>query len=671
MSRPDLLALTPQALAALSNVGLVKRAQKELEQGKGPRVEELPDGTVVGTFEDGVTARLLPGRGIKDSPCSCNATLPCRHRLATALAYGAFHASAAPPASAPEPPWSPAEVEDAELERALPPRVMERARATRARGFLARVRRAGPDTAVPQVALATCTVSFQAPRNLGLARCDCPDSPRCEHLPLAVWAFRAADAKDATGQEVSVEVARERVDDTPGGAALDTAEALGRHLLLEGAQHTSQGLTARFAVARAGLEEAGLAWPLTALDDVEALLGAYLNRSARYTATHLATVLTELFARPRAARRQTHVPPRAVLGLDEASETRLGRIDLLSLGARLFAEGRERRVEVIFADASARGLLVLRRDFAPPRDDEAPRDGHQLGGHQAIAGTPLEMLARGVVVSEGARRLPNRLVEFATRGTLKGHSVLPQSGDWSRLPAPLLVQDVRALEETWRGRPPRFLRPRQLAENVHAFALSRVVDVTYVPGAQEVHADVEDAAGTAFRVELAHRGVAPGALDALVEALTGARGAPRYVSGEARRTARGLVVEPLAVVCADAGVLVLDLQPPRKAQASRISSTPPPLPPLQAVLAEGEACLADAVHQGLRHVPPGWTARLRAVALRARALGMKLLGEDLEALAARLGEARASGSLAQEAALTRAWVEASLGVHVAQERLGA
>ena len=204
MSRPDLLALTPQALAALSNVGLVKRAQKELEQGKGPRVEELPDGTVVGTFEDGVTARLLPGRGIKDSPCSCNATLPCRHRLATALAYGAFHASAATPATAPEPPWSPAEVQDAELERALPPRVMERALAARARGFLARVRRAGKDTAVPQVALATCTVSFQAPRNLGLARCDCPDSPRCEHLPLAVWAFRAADAKDATGQELSL-----------------------------------------------------------------------------------------------------------------------------------------------------------------------------------------------------------------------------------------------------------------------------------------------------------------------------------------------------------------------------------------------------------------------------------------------------------------------------------
>src|SRR5690242_18306476 len=100
MSRADLLALTPQAIASLSNLGLVKRAQKELEQGKGPQLEELPDGTVVGSFEDGNTARLVPGKGLKDSPCSCNATTVCRHRVAVALAYPAYAQQGTPaPAS--------------------------------------------------------------------------------------------------------------------------------------------------------------------------------------------------------------------------------------------------------------------------------------------------------------------------------------------------------------------------------------------------------------------------------------------------------------------------------------------------------------------------------------------------------------------------------------------
>ncbi|MFY0522926.1 hypothetical protein ACN28I_06935 [Archangium gephyra] len=210
MSRPDLLGLTPQAIASVSNLGLVKRAQKELEQGKGPRLEELADGTVVGTFEDGITARLAPGKSLKDSPCTCNSTTVCRHRVAVALAYPAFiSASSTAPApekaseAAPEPPWSPGSVEDRTLAELLPRRSLERAESLRERGYLAQVRRGtfvGED--LPSVALATCTVRFLVPRNLGYARCDCSVGTGCEHLPLAIWAFRAADEKDPTSREL-------------------------------------------------------------------------------------------------------------------------------------------------------------------------------------------------------------------------------------------------------------------------------------------------------------------------------------------------------------------------------------------------------------------------------------------------------------------------------------
>ncbi|MFY0522927.1 hypothetical protein ACN28I_06940 [Archangium gephyra] len=323
-----------------------------------------------------------------------------------------------------------------------------------------------------------------------------------------------------------------------------------------------------------------------------------------------------LFARLRAARIEGAVPPRAVLGMDEAPETKLDYVRLVSLGARLSADGQERRVELVLADPASASLLVVRRAFTYA-EDQTPEDGADLGRRQGAPGATIEALARGQVVTSGATRRPDRLVVFSTRG-LQRTSVTPQSGDWSLLPAPLLVKDVSALEASLRARPPRFLRPRQLAENVHAFEVSRVVDVAYAPGAQLVRAELEDAGGHGFFVELSHRRVAPGALDALAEGLGGKRGQLRYLSGEVRRTARGLVVEPLALSCEGTGVVVLDVQPATRTGPLRTAEDRPPLPPLPAALAELEGCLADAVHQGLRHVVPAWTARLSAVAARVR-----------------------------------------------------
>src|SRR6516225_4249639 len=93
MSRADLLALSPESVAALSNLGLVKRAQREIASGEGPDLSEDEDGVVTGSFKDGTVARLVPGKSLRDTPCSCGAVAVCRHRVAVALAYPAWHAS--------------------------------------------------------------------------------------------------------------------------------------------------------------------------------------------------------------------------------------------------------------------------------------------------------------------------------------------------------------------------------------------------------------------------------------------------------------------------------------------------------------------------------------------------------------------------------------------------
>jgi hypothetical protein len=694
-TRADLLALTPQAVTALSNPGLVKRAQKELEAGKGPRLEEAPDGTVSGTFEDGAVARLPPGKPLRDCPCTCASTGVCRHRVAVALAYPAFAAASggassgasgaeragAAPSAGPaveEAPWSPGAVEDAALTGALSRRALERAGAMRARGYVARVRRGtfrGDD--VPAALLATCTVRFLVPRALAHARCDCAAGTGCEHVALAVWAFREADRQGAPGDaaEVMVEVATApAVGGSGGAAALGVAADVAGFLLLEGVQHAAGGAGARFALARAQVEGAGLAWVRGALEEAEELLAAYHARSARYAPARAAAALGEVLARTRVARAgggagEGALPVRTVLGADQAPETKLDHLRLVSLGVRLSAEGRERGAEVLLVDPAAAGLLVLRRAWTYG-EGETPEAGEALGRRQGLPGVSLAALAAGQLVATGATRLPSRQVVFSTRG-LQRVSVTPQTGAWEALPVPLRVEDVGALEAELRRRPPRFLRPRLLAEGVHVLAVSRVAGVEYAAGAQALRAEVEDAGGRPFGVELAHRGVAPGALDALAAALGGRPGAVRFVAGDVRRTGHGLVVEPVAVACEGGHVVSLDVAPVARAEGVRAVEDARPAPsPLAAALLEAEGCLADGVHQGLRHASPAWPQRLAGAATRCQDCGLGRVAEALGRVGGRLGQARASGSDTDEAALVEAWADAALRVAVAVEQLG-
>ncbi len=73
--RADLLALSPESIAALANLGLVKRAQKEIAAGQGPALEEDDAGVVTGRFADGTVTRLVPGKPLREAPCSCGAAI--------------------------------------------------------------------------------------------------------------------------------------------------------------------------------------------------------------------------------------------------------------------------------------------------------------------------------------------------------------------------------------------------------------------------------------------------------------------------------------------------------------------------------------------------------------------------------------------------------------------
>src|ERR1044072_310498 len=88
MPRDDLLHIAPDDLAALTNRGTVKRAQRELEnKGVAGELSEAADGTVTAKWSDGVTCTLPGGKTISDARCTCPATELCRHVVRTVLAY--------------------------------------------------------------------------------------------------------------------------------------------------------------------------------------------------------------------------------------------------------------------------------------------------------------------------------------------------------------------------------------------------------------------------------------------------------------------------------------------------------------------------------------------------------------------------------------------------------
>lgn len=255
-ARPDLLALTEDALVSLTNRGLYKRASKEIAGGTGPSVVEDAD-AVRGTFPDGIVCALPPG-GLEAADCGCGASAACRHVVAVVLAYQA----AATDGTEEFEQWSPAEFTDAELEALLGKRNFATARRRLATGYLARVHPATATEPVPWVELPNCSVRFLVPHDLAYARSDVRDTK--EGIALAVWAWRAWSARGGEGEHRHFAVGGEEEREVEGtvdglseggsGAGFGFGADVGAGAAAEhdGAEHDAAGAGAGAGAAASG-----------------------------------------------------------------------------------------------------------------------------------------------------------------------------------------------------------------------------------------------------------------------------------------------------------------------------------------------------------------------------------------------------------------------------------
>jgi hypothetical protein len=583
--RPDLLALTQDALAALANKGLVKRAAKEAATAEVSCVEE----TVTAVFPDGTRAVLPPGVGLEGGTCTCGAPGVCRHRVAAVLA---FQETGAPAETV---TWSPGSVSDDELTERFGARAVKAARRAHSAGYTARVRR---DPLL--VEMAATTVRFLVPGDLSYIDCDARESARAELVVLAVWAFRAADEQHPGEPDTTVDIGASAPAMTSGGVlgVLGVLE-VAADLLVGGVSSANEVLVAALRREQDAMEKAGLRWPAAATEDLVDQLTAYTERSAAHDPRRVAELITELHARHR-------VPPSArALGTEEPARTPLKQVRLVGLGARLGPDA----VEVFLAHPANAGVLVLRHRVTRVDDKISSR---------RVGGARLADLAMGNVVSEAAVRSASRVVRFSA-GALARTSVTPLADAWLDLPDPLLVRDVGALLAELADLPPRLVRARIEAEHVRVVPIASVGDIAYHPGAQRVTATAHTPDGASATITLTHRADAPAALDSLVHAL---RDTPRCVSGAVRRVRGGLEITPLGLLTA-AGPVVLDLAPADTA-ALHPSGTAPADP-----LSDALTLLAEAAHRGIGHLPPTYPDRVRDTADALAGIGLSRCAEAL------------------------------------------
>jgi hypothetical protein len=626
-AREDLLRLTPEALAQAANLGLVKRATRELEGGYRPTLNLDEAGTLTATFGDGIVTVWEAGKPIQHTRCGCGAAGVCRHRIMAALAYRAAAEQAPPPMT------SPAGVDDETLAKRIPPRLLALAEIQRAAGLAVEIRHAASGEPCPTARLPAATVRFWGGAAIEAARCDCVQAACCEHVALAVWAFREAERAQPDAPAASVRLgdagAAAGVDATPYRALV---ESLARHGVTRGLAPHRQSLTRALEAS----ERTGAVWLRLLLGDLEHWLGAYAARSARYEAGTGFRLLAELGLRLAAGGQPGR--SKAALGIGEAGEVELDRLRLVSLGCRIDRDGDARAARLILADGDTGTRFVLTHAWQVP---EGTADESALPANQRLApGVRLAALAGGQLLSRQARRRADGTLTLARTRTAH-NSLLPQAGDWSGLGRPLCFERVADLRREQEANPIPQIAARHAAGSFVVLRVGRLETLFYDPNEQALIGVIGDADEDFVVLRRTHQRHARHALDAIAGALSGRFGPVSHVAGVLSWEHGRAVLEPWALACDR--VVVPDLEPACGALAGLPLGTAaePPRSGLARVLAELEAELAALLHHGIANLGPAWCERCERLCGQLRGMSLFVLADALGALIAEVRRASA------------------------------
>jgi hypothetical protein len=646
--RGDLLELTPDALSALSNAGFVKRAQKDVSEGKLPDIVDHVDGTVVARYADGVVTSLAPGRPLRDASCTCRASNWCRHRVTLVVAYQAVHQAPASADAAAAAPWCPSHF--AEDVPRLPKATLEQARRLAAGHPVIKLSAWTDSGQHPTAQLPLCTVRFFSRASLAHARCDCQQGEQCAHVAVAVWAFVQAQLQQPCFSEATVEL----VPATSGaGSARDettesanrAVEGLAIQLWLDGTSQNPFGLAPRFELALDVATRLNWRWVVEGLQQLHDGIAAQHARSTRIDDAALLALLCGLMARLAAARHASALsagnqapmlPARQILGVGvKGGQLRLDHLRLVSLGARCWADDHSHGVQLILADPASRSINVIERSWPGPAAG-ATTDAAALH-ERRLLGQPLRRLAASQIVTKAARRGANGVIEIAA--VARQTTILPLTPNaWDALGAPLRQPDGPSLRAYLHRRAPDFVQPLHVIERVHVLPVAEVLDCAWDAASQcllaylaigstaEKGVDVD----AILTVVLRHDPVTPDAIDTLAHALRGSNGKPQAIAGIVHESAGRLTMTPFSLLTAHGLVVPALHAASAHALPPHAGSSSPGA--VAGLLDTSRALLGMWLRQGLSHQGNSAVERAREHCERLRDAGLSGAAAALESV---------------------------------------
>jgi hypothetical protein len=541
MPRPDLLALSADDLAALTNRGTVKRAQREVEAGEcTTELTETPEGDVTAKWCDGVECHLPAGVVVREGRCSCAAVTLCRHLVRTVLAYQRQAQQQSDQPAAATGPWDPGAITEEEIARHYRPAVLARLRAQFQQGVLVELVRSSKPNA--RFHLQACLLRFLVPGDLRYTHCDCAEVAPCSHVPLAVWSFRLLDAAQPSG----IVATGEKAPAAPVDLLNDLEAAL-----LEFTEHGVSAAAAAWKDRLTRLEDtcrqADLVWPAEILAELIQQQERYAGHDARFEPERVAELIGELLIRSDAIRRDTGALPQLLIrGASADRPAALGAARFVGLGCGVRTSRRSVELSAYLQDSDSGGVVAFRREIeeAEPDPVQPPRPFSVLALASAIKGSSFAALGVGQLLIRGGKRTAS----FHLLPGRADASVQPQAFTWESLRPPVLVEEFAELDARLAALPPSALRPRRVAEDFHVCTVAGTESVHFAGATHTVQAVLRDSRGQQALLVHPFTSRGQGGAEALLARLSAEPQKLRFVSGPVRRGASGLVLHPVCLV---------------------------------------------------------------------------------------------------------------------------
>lgn len=433
--RSVLKTLDDDALAALANKGLVRRAQKDLE-GARPQIVSVEDGKVRLQLTDAAVDVL---ELVAKSTCTCPATGVCRHILGSliylrddpelaaadalvqkTLELGGDDEPTAVAESA-QPP-SPAEVfanlGDEELQKWAGKALFRKALKALAASSNVEVETA--PALVVRFPTRNITCRWIPTGGLLGMVCSCQAEAVCEHVVTAILAYQASIGKRQVVAEV---VTLEESSGAPRTRAevLASVGTVLREMVSLGLARVSDATVQRLitlAVSAHGVDLPRLERMLKSLADE---LGLALRRDAQTSASNLLSLAARVEVL-RAALVRNPVP--ALVGQHRSQYFDVGQITLVGLGAQVWrSQGGYHGVTVYFWDESRQAWATWSESRPVDQPGFNPAGAYSGNGPWAGCDSPREA-SRSIVRLTGAwRNLQGRISgRPATRALVTGRS---------------------------------------------------------------------------------------------------------------------------------------------------------------------------------------------------------------------------------------------------------